>query len=235
MDLSREDIRRQLDLEAESRSLGEARYDRSRPMPWRTETGSVEEEANLPPGQHLLRLAVEPTAAAIREFVEKANEGKAGRRHSAVKWLELASPEEVAYLTARAPSTSARPALAPDDGHQRSPLGSSTTSTWSRSRARTPGYYGLIKKSRWAKSRHRARRKAVRKMLESEEPARPSRRARSSTSAWPPRAPHRSHRALRDRHQRTANGPGYYVRPTEAVEKWLTEQHARSAACSSRS
>ena len=95
MDISREDVRRELDLVDESRSLGITRYHRARPMPWKTEgeAAAAEEEANLPPGQHLLRLIVEPTAAAIREFVRDASAGKAGRRHSALKWLELASPE----------------------------------------------------------------------------------------------------------------------------------------------
>ena len=103
MDLSRADVRRQLELEAESRSLGEARYSKSRPMPWKTgaDAAAAEEEANLPPGQHLIRLAVLPTAEAIREWVAAANAGKAGRRHSALKWMELANPEEVAYLAAR--------------------------------------------------------------------------------------------------------------------------------------
>lgn len=109
MTITREDIRRQLDLEAEARGLGAVRYRQSRPLPWRSpeDAPSVDEEANLPPGQQLLRLAVEPTAALIREKLEAAAEGKAGRRHSALGWLEIAQPEEVAYLAARVALNSA--------------------------------------------------------------------------------------------------------------------------------
>ncbi len=49
MTATREAIRRQLDLEDESRALGSARYRAARPLPWRTDTTSVEEEAELPP------------------------------------------------------------------------------------------------------------------------------------------------------------------------------------------
>jgi DNA-directed RNA polymerase len=230
MDLTREDIRRQLELEAESRSLGQARYERSRPLPWRTEGGSVEEEANLPPGQQLLRLAVEPTAEAIRQFVVAANEGKAGRRHSAVKWLELASPEEVAYLTAR---------VVLNLSANRVGLQTVATSVAGRIidhvdmvtfRGKNPqGYYGLTKKSRFARATER-RLKAVRKMLENED---------SRTRIPPAEKLHLGMAALELLIDATGlfeidtkaaiKGRSYYVRPSEAVSKWLNEQHARSA------
>src|SRR5690349_17863625 len=62
-------VRRQLDLEEEGYALGAVRYRQQRPMPWRMgeQPKGQDEEANLPPGQHLLRLVVEPTAALLRE------------------------------------------------------------------------------------------------------------------------------------------------------------------------
>jgi DNA-directed RNA polymerase len=231
VDLTRDDVRRQLELEAESRSLGEARYNRSRPLPWRTTTSAAtDEEANLPPGQHLLRLAVEPTAEALRTFVAKANDGAAGRRHSAVKWLELASPEEVAYLTARATLNHAA---------RRSWLQTAAIDVANRiidhvdmvtfSGKNKPGYHGLVKKSRFAKSSSR-RMAAIRKMLETED---------SRTAIGHAEKLHLGMAALEllieapglftvDTMKR-AHGRGYYIRPTEAVEQWLSGQHDRSA------
>ncbi|WP_158285811.1 MULTISPECIES: DNA-directed RNA polymerase [unclassified Caulobacter] len=94
-------IARQLELENESRALGAARYQSSRPLPWRTETSSVIEEAELPPGRQLLKLALEPAAAAITEFLDRVREGGAGRRPKAYRVLCLAGAQEAAYLTGR--------------------------------------------------------------------------------------------------------------------------------------
>lgn len=232
MDLTREDIRRQLDLEAESRSLGEARYARARPMPWKTgeAAASAEEEADLPPGRHLLRLAVEPTAAAIRAWVADANEGKAGRRHSAVKWMELAKPEEVAYVTAR---------VALNASAERFSLQSAATQAGTAiidhvdmvtfSGKNKPGYNGLIRKSRFAKSSAK-RLNAVRKMLATED---------SRTAIAPREKLQLGMVALELLMDATGlfsldtvsrpGGRGYILRPSEAVQKWLVEQHARSA------
>jgi DNA-directed RNA polymerase len=228
--LYREDVRRELDLEAESRSLGIARYNRERPMPWSGENSSADEEANLPPGQHLLRLAIKPAAEAITAWVEGANSGKAGKRHSAVKWLENARPEEVAYLTARTvlnmaavratlQSTAIQAATAIIDHVDMVTF-----------RGKNPaGYAGLIRKGRRARTSAR-RLNAIRKMLEGED---------SRTSI--PKA-----EKLRlgmivvelfldstglfelDTRPRGA-GMGYYLRPSEAVSQWLSRQHDRSA------
>lgn len=230
MDLTREDIRRELDLEAESRSLGEARYSRARPMPWRTETSKTEEEANLPPGQHLLRLAVEPTAEAIREFVAKAHEGRAGRRHSAVKWLELARPEEVAYLTARvALNMSAHQAQLQSVAiHLASRIIDHVDMVAFKDQNRA-GYSGLVNKSRFATASKR-RLLAVRQML-----------AREGVHVAIPTAEklHLGMAALELLIDATGlfvvdirkmpQGRVYYIRASEAVAKWLNEQHARSA------
>jgi DNA-directed RNA polymerase len=93
-------IRRQLELEDEQRTLGARRY-RSGNMPWKPEAGSVDEQANLPPGKQLLKLAIEPTAALIQQFIEDTNAGKAGKRHSAADVLLMCDPMETAYLTVR--------------------------------------------------------------------------------------------------------------------------------------
>ncbi len=97
----RERIARQLVLEDEGRQLGADRYRAARPLPWRTDASSANEEAELPPGRQLLKLAVEPTAAALRDFLTRINSGGAGRRPSAAKLLSLADPEEAAYLAVR--------------------------------------------------------------------------------------------------------------------------------------
>lgn len=97
----RERIARQLDLERESQQLGADRYRAMRPLPWRSDTSATHEEAELPPGKQLLKLAVEPTATAIKEFVDRVSSGGAGRRPSALKLLSLVEPEEAAYLAAR--------------------------------------------------------------------------------------------------------------------------------------
>jgi DNA-directed RNA polymerase len=232
MDLSREDVRRQLELEAESRSLGEARYARSRPMPWKTgaDAASAEEEADLPPGQHLVRLAVEPTAAAIRQWVEATNSGKAGRRHSAVKWLELASPEEVAYLAARVVLNSA--ALRLTLQRTAIQLASAIIDHVDMVvfKGKNPaGYTGLIRKSRKGNSSAR-RLMAVRKMLEKEE---------SRTAIPPAEKLHLGMVVIELVIEATGlfaldmvprpGGKGYIIRANEAVQKWLVEQHARSA------
>ena len=93
-------IRRQIELEDEQRSLGASRYN-ARKLPWRVEAGTIDEEANLPPGQHLLRELTTPVAEAFKDFIDECNSGKAGRRHSASDLLMLCDPIEAAYLSLR--------------------------------------------------------------------------------------------------------------------------------------
>lgn len=71
-------IRRQIELEDESRALGADRY-HARKLPWKVDAGTVDEEANLPPGRLLVKTCVEPVAAAIQAFIDEACTGKAGR------------------------------------------------------------------------------------------------------------------------------------------------------------
>jgi DNA-directed RNA polymerase len=198
-------------------------------MPWRDGSAAgVEEEANLPPGQTLLRQAVEPTAAAIREFVEKANAGGAGRRHSAVKWLELTSPEEVAYLTARTVlNYSAFQATLQAAALNTAQAIIDHVDMVTFAGKHPTRYYGLVKKSRF--SRGTARRvEIVRKMLETDE---------SRTAISRKEKLHLGMAAIEllidatglfTLEQRGRMGT-YTVRPTEALRKWLTEQHSRSA------
>ncbi|WP_292080688.1 MULTISPECIES: DNA-directed RNA polymerase [Brevundimonas] len=97
----RQKVARQIDLENESRALGASRYRASRPMPWRNETRAADEEADLPPGRQLLKLATEPTAAAIREFCERVDHGGAARGVDAHLILSQIGADEAAYLTGR--------------------------------------------------------------------------------------------------------------------------------------
>lgn len=87
-------------LEDESRALGIARYRQQRSK-WTAILGEGVDEAALPPGRRLLRLALRPTIDAIAEFLKVAQQGRAGRKHSAHKLLEGAEPEALAYLTLR--------------------------------------------------------------------------------------------------------------------------------------
>ncbi|SKB49102.1 DNA-directed RNA polymerase [Sphingopyxis flava] len=227
---ARELIRRQLVLEDEAHTLGAARYRQTRPMPWKDETGLADEEANLPPGQQLIKFATEPTAALIAERVEAAREGAAGRRLSAVKWLELASPEEVAYIAARVAVNSAArvdsfqttAALAGDAiiNHVEMLLFQEKNPA---------GYVGLIR-ANYRRTRGSAKRKeALRKLLANEEARIAIPKAEKiqlgafalealvdATGLFSlDRVPdHRGDRV-------------YRIQPTEAVEAWLEKQHAR--------
>lgn len=91
----------QLALEAESRAIGAARYRKQRAAPWQAAVDADVDEASLPPGRRLLRQALQPTAAAIREFMGSTGSGKAGRKHTAVKLILNVEPEAAAYLTLR--------------------------------------------------------------------------------------------------------------------------------------
>ena len=70
-------------------------------MPWRNETRAADEEADLPPGRQLLKLATEPTAVAIREFCERVDHGGAARGVDAHLILSQIGADEAAYLTGR--------------------------------------------------------------------------------------------------------------------------------------
>lgn len=92
----REKLARQIALEDESRALGASRYRARRPLPWRNEPSSTDEEGDLPPGRQLLRLAIHPTAEAIRSFCDVVNHGGGARTPEAALVLSSVGPEEAA-------------------------------------------------------------------------------------------------------------------------------------------
>ncbi|MFL0355485.1 DNA-directed RNA polymerase [Erythrobacter sp. GH1-10] len=99
--MTREDLlEAQQALEDESRALGIARYRQQRSK-WTSVLGKGVDEADLPPGRRLLRLALQPTVSAIDGFLDAAQRGVAGRKHSAIKLLKGAEPEPLAVLTLR--------------------------------------------------------------------------------------------------------------------------------------
>lgn len=225
-------VRRQLDLEDEARSLGAIRYRQQRTLPWRPDDALTppDEEANLPPGQQLLRVTVEPTAAAIRAKMEAAAAGKAGRRHSALKWLEEADPEEVAYLAAR---------VALNASVARSTFQTATRQLGEAiidhvemrlfASKNAKGYRGLMASQRGRDRSSKKRRQAIRALLANEE----SRLAISASEKM-----HLGAFALDALIEATGffvseltavNGRDkvYLLRPSEAVEDWLDRQHAR--------
>jgi DNA-directed RNA polymerase len=84
---------RQIALEQESLILGVDRYEKAK---------DESAEADTLPGRRLLKKAIEPTALLIEKFIERAAEGKAGRKHAALPYITKLAPEQAAYLTARA-------------------------------------------------------------------------------------------------------------------------------------
>ncbi|RVU03582.1 T3/T7 RNA polymerase [Novosphingobium umbonatum] len=94
-------VRRQLELEDESRGLGATRYRAARPLPWKGDASSVSEETALPPGKMLLKQCIEPVEQAVAEWCAQIANGGAGRRHGAFRLLNACLPDQVAYLTAR--------------------------------------------------------------------------------------------------------------------------------------
>lgn len=93
-------IERQLELEKESRVLGQRRYN-GEALPWREEEGTTKPESERAPGAHILKTVVGPTAGAIEEFMAAAQSGKAGRRHRAVALLEDVPPLAAAWITCK--------------------------------------------------------------------------------------------------------------------------------------
>lgn len=225
-------VRRQHDLEEEAVSLGATRYRQDRPMPWKTEPGAADEEANLPPGKALLKRAVEPTAALLREKLKAADTGKAGRRMSAIKWLEEASPEEVAYLAAR---TAINGAMQPTTSFQASAIATanaiiSHVEMNLFAEKNKAGYVGLVRSNHRRSRASSKRRAALRKLLESEDAKMTiSQREKVHLGAF----------ALDTLIEATGfftldlvttarRDKMYRIRPTEVVRGWLEKQHARS-------
>ncbi|MFN3582810.1 DNA-directed RNA polymerase [Phenylobacterium sp.] len=224
----RDRIGRQLDLEAEARALGVERYRRQRPLPWRTDTAGVEDEADLPPGRQLLKLTIEPVASALHEFIQRVAHGGAGRRPAAAKILGLGRPEEVAYLIGRVVVSSAAVQLsAQATAFQVADAIIDHAEMLRLKDANKEGFKGLLK-SQQRSGYSGKKRKAVRKIMENEG-------AKLDFSLTD-----RLHAGMKAIElfcdatglfvldlQQNARGEAYVVRPTETARVWLERQHAR--------
>jgi DNA-directed RNA polymerase len=83
---------RQIALEEESLTLGIDRYKKERER---------QDEADTGPGLRIVKDTLRPLATAIETFVTEARNGKPGKKHTAVRWVEKFPATELAYLTAR--------------------------------------------------------------------------------------------------------------------------------------
>ena len=224
----RDKIRQQLELEDEARALGADRYRARRPLPWRTEAAGQDEEAELPPGRQLLKLSVEPTAAAIREFVDRIKAGGAGRRPLALKLLDLAPAEEIAYLTGRVVVNSAAHRLtAQQTAFAIAAAVTDHAEMRNLKEANKAGFQGLLKENQ-RKSYSSKRRAAVRDIME-KEGAKVALSQNEQLSG--------GMKAIELFCEATGlfvmelepsrRGEVYVIRPTETVQGWLEKQHAR--------
>ena len=220
-------IRRQLELEDESRALGAARY-HARKLPWKTEAGSVDEEANLPPGRMLVKTLVEPVAAAIEELKAEAHNGKAGRRHDAVPYITLLDADEVAYLTVRvmvnlsiARSTFQTVAVRVADALIES-LEFRTFRECNR-----VGYKGYLK-AQEKRGYSRQRRSAIKKLFTAEGVRREvAQTTRAQIGLKLMEIVMEATGMFTREGQRHKRGIMYRLQPTETLQKWLDVQHDR--------
>jgi DNA-directed RNA polymerase len=83
---------RQIAIEEESLTLGIDRYHKEH---------GRQDEADTGPGRKLIKDAILPMSEAVTAFVAEARNGKPGKKHTAVRWVEKFPPTEVAYLTVR--------------------------------------------------------------------------------------------------------------------------------------
>ena len=225
MTSGRADVRRQLDLEDESRALGSSRYRAARPLPWRTETSSVEEEAELPPGRKLLKLTIEPLSAAIFEWCERIRNGGAGRRPGGFNLLSQVKPDEAAYLIARISVNAAANRLtATATAFQIANALIDHIEMLNLKQANKAGYKGLAAKLKKGSKR----RSAVRDIMEKEG----AKVDFSETDKL--QAGMRAIELLCDSTalftldtMKVGRGETFVLRPTEACATWLEKQHAR--------
>ena len=87
---------RQFDLEEKMCSMGVDRY-------WNRAAKLAEggQETRTAPVRRLMNHAIEQMSAGVEAFIKKAYSGKAGQRHTAVKYIELLDAEAVALMTVR--------------------------------------------------------------------------------------------------------------------------------------
>nr|WP_292771351.1 hypothetical protein [Mesorhizobium sp.] len=86
----------QADLEARMASLGVDRFRRNA-----LEAREAGEATRSKSMQTVLDVVIDPTAAAILKFRDEAGSGRAGRRHSAVRFFSGLEAEALAFITAK--------------------------------------------------------------------------------------------------------------------------------------
>jgi len=224
----RAQLRRQIDLEDEQRALGQSRY-HSRALPWKAEAGSMDEEANLPPGTHLLKATVKPVAEAIEAFLSEACERKAGRLHRAVDFLLLAEPQEVAYLATRVMvNLCMSQSLLQTVAIKVTDALIENLEFKSFREMNRKGYKGFLKAQEARGSYSRQRKSAVKKLFQHEGCAisvSPEERVSIGTKCIELVIEATGFFALEK--VRRSNGFAYSLRPTETLQGWFDNQHAR--------
>jgi DNA-directed RNA polymerase len=197
----------------------------------------VEEESNLPPGQALVRLAVEPTAKLLQDRFQSAKHGRAGRDLGALAPLSEADPYEVAYIAARVALNSA----ATKENIQTTSLTIANQiiehlRMEDFRKTNKAGYKGFVKanQGRLAPSSTK-RQQAIRKLLDKENSEELAADVIWQTQKQKVRLGTAVFEALCEATGLftmtfgvTRRGTeGYIVTATEAVVKWLEVQHAR--------
>lgn len=221
----REKLARQIALEDESRALGASRYRARRPLPWRNEPSSTDEEGDLPPGRQLLSLAIHPTADAIRSFCDIVNHGGGARTPEAALVLSSVGAEEAAYLTGRVILSAAA------EGKKLTATAIAVADAiiehaqMERLRcARSDVFKGVLRAQAHGVRSAKMKRKIQNVMHEhGVDQTHPlAMRIRTGVKAIELFCDSTGLFAIESQGQRTK-----YVRPTEAVHKWLEQQHAR--------
>lgn len=83
-------------LEKEARTLTKQRFNSML-----SENQQKGNESSTYYGSPLMKRAIEPVAEGIKEAIEEAESGKAGKKSSAVKFLKLLDPNVIAFFTAK--------------------------------------------------------------------------------------------------------------------------------------
>lgn len=225
----RDQVARQIALEDESRALGIERYRKQRPLPWRDETSTPTEEAELPPGRALLKLTVEPVGVAITEFVDRVMNGGAGRRPIAAKVLAMVEPEEAAYLTGRVVVNAAVMDASLQAAAFEVAEALAHHAEMRRLReANKKGYRGLIKQNQKVGRVSAKRKRAQRDILDNEGAAihlTQTEKLHTGVKAIELFCDTTGLFTLED--VPAPRGTRLTLRPTEACRQWLERQHAR--------